>query len=567
MEFKAAVFTTESTTTDQSAGITTGDLPSTTTTRVEIRVELQRLALSLALDGVADSQHGHGQHAPSRSDGQLPAIHSERGAGTSSARDGFLHRPSDQLPQIAQEKFGSIRDSIDKAVDPRQLTHQAVMMDRDVVAVVKREATRELRSPDVKQREAPEEPRPERSLAKEKGELKPSESSPSKEQKETLPTHKHAPKEPSVEPRIVDKPVQEASPQTHARGEVPQRVQTTRDQETPKRSELIQEPTRDPATTPTIPASQQPPLIETTRAQVNPSMPVEDARMVVLDKINTLREVVQTAPVIAETRAPTFSRSYTESTTIEPAAQNSASRTSDQPRPSDPRREVNPPPFIPSSTTASDKTVSPQQSTDTSNRSTISAHEQQRAIQLLDGLEKITSQLMSMTTLRALDRALETVCLSVVAGGFLGAQGAAYIVRETLTATNEIIARIRDMMGIPTTLSKELRTVQESLDQLEKQCLDRDFEKVNSAAGFVGDITGRIQLFGSGLPVQGITVDGGSLGTCITNSFGEFRFDNIPLDTGYEITARDANYTFFPSSFVGTVATTNQLIFSATKVS
>jgi hypothetical protein len=296
-------------------------------------------------------------------------------------------------------------------------------------------------------------------------------------------------------------------------------------------------------------------------------MPVEDARMVVLDKINTLREVVQTAPVIAETRAPTFSRSYTESTTIEPAAQNSASRTSDQPRPSDPRREVNPPPFIPSSTTASDKTVSPQQSTDTSNRSTISAHEQQRAIQLLDGLEKITSQLMSMTTLRALDRALETVCLSVVAGGFLGAQGAAYIVRETLTATNEILARIRDMMGIPTTLSKELRTVQESLDQLEKQCLDRDFEKVNSAAGFVGDITGRIQLFGSGLPVQGITVDGGSLGTCITNSFGEFRFDNIPLDTGYEITARDANYTFFPSSFVGTVATTNQLIFSATKVS
>lgn len=535
MEFKAASITADSTATDQSIGISDGDLPATVT-RVELRVELQRLALSLALDGIADSPHGPRQSGTPRIDGQLPTPLPEKTAHPSGGRDMiFSTRSSDASAPSTIENLGGVRDSIDRAVDLKQLGH--------------REVTREQRSPNVKQREAPEEARPERAISKERGEHNPAERSQAKEQKETPPIHKHAPKEPTTAP-VVPKPSEVIQEPIQA----PSRTTT-------------QEPTREPATTQITAGPQQPPTIEATRAQLSPAISLENARIAVFDKINTLREVVQIAPVIAETRGPTFSLSYSESKPNEPVAHNSASRTSEQLRPSEPRREVSTPSITPSPLTVVDKTVAPQQTADSTNRSTTPAQEQQRAIQLLDGLEKITSQLMSMTTLRAMDRALETVCLSVVAGGFLGAQGATYIVRETLTATNDIIARIRDMMGIPTTLSKELCTVQESLNQLEKQCLDRDFEKVDSAAGFVSDITGRILLSGSGLPVEGITVDGGSLGTCITNSFGEFHFDNIPLDTGYEITAHDASYLFFPSSFVGTVATANQLIFSATKVS
>jgi hypothetical protein len=294
-------------------------------------------------------------------------------------------------------------------------------------------------------------------------------------------------------------------------------------------------------------------------------MPLEEARMIALDKISTLREALQIAPYNAEHRSSTIPQPTGEIKTIEHSVQDATPRATDQQRLPDLQREISTPAFTIAASAPTEQKVAPQQSTEPTSRSTITPQEHQQANQILSGLEKITSQLISLNALRTIDRALETVCLSVVAGGYLGAQGAAYIFRETLTATVDIIARLREMLGIPSTLTAELSTVQESLDQLEKQCLDRDFEKVTSAAGFVGDIIGQIKLSGSGLPVEGITVDGGSLGTCITNSLGEFRFDNIPLDTGYEITAHDARYLFFPSSFVGTVATTNQLTFSATK--
>jgi hypothetical protein len=547
MEFKVTVVVDEAVKTDQSSHTAHGDLPS----NEMLRVEIQRLAMSLAMDALADAHRSHHQTVPSRNDGHLPVPSSGKSPGLSVEGAAVMRTPGEEQQVIIHGRVGDFRDTMGHNHGPTHLSDREVqrIIDRAITTLINREVIAERAEP------------------------KPGEKPHLKDPKEPAQTHRHTQQEPSPSTPSADRSAQEASPQMHPRRDLPPPVEPTRAPEMPPLREASREAekvpplstapgtTRDLTPAPLTPVLQQLPSIETPRMQVNSSMPLEQARTVIIDKINSIRDALQTTPAMPASSALISAPHRDDNKPAEAVSQGTTARTTDN------QREVTALPVPGTASAVSDKALGPQHSIDPTNRSTPAVKDQQRTHQLLDGLEKLSAQLLSINTLRAVDRALETVCLSVVAGGYLAAQGAAYIFRKTLTATLDIIARLREMLGIPTTLTKELRTVQESLDHLEKQCLDRNFEKVDSVAGFVGDITGRIQLVGSELPLEGITVDGGSLGTCITNSFGEFRFDNIPLDTGYKITAQDASYLFFPSSFVGTVATANQLLFSATKVS
>jgi hypothetical protein len=104
------------------------------------------------------------------------------------------------------------------------------------------------------------------------------------------------------------------------------------------------------------------------------------------------------------------------------------------------------------------------------------------------------------------------------------------------------------------------------IQELEESCRDRGIEKTERPAGFVADITGVVVLATNGLPVEGVIIDAGTLGSTITDTFGEFRIANVPLETGFSLTCHDHRYSFFPNPIVGTVATMNHFKIQATKL-
>jgi hypothetical protein len=96
--------------------------------------------------------------------------------------------------------------------------------------------------------------------------------------------------------------------------------------------------------------------------------------------------------------------------------------------------------------------------------------------------------------------------------------------------------------------------------ELERELNERAIEGTTQPAGLVADIPGAVKDDATGFPLQGVTIDGGTLGVTITNAKGEFIFKNIPVNTGFAIIARADGYTFFPCPAIGTVSPSNTYI-------
>ncbi len=177
---------------------------------------------------------------------------------------------------------------------------------------------------------------------------------------------------------------------------------------------------------------------------------------------------------------------------------------------------------------------------------------------LLRAIHSAADKILTIEVLRKLDRALETAIISAAAGVTLGIMGAEVVAREIFKVALGLLELLKS--------EKETNpTVESVITDLEEMCHDRGVEKIEKPAERVADITGVIVLSGSGLPVEGIIVDGGSLGLAITDITGHFHLRNVPLDTGFELLVKDKNYTFFPEAIVGTVSGSDYYTVTATK--
>ncbi|MDD2943321.1 MAG: carboxypeptidase-like regulatory domain-containing protein, partial [bacterium] len=68
---------------------------------------------------------------------------------------------------------------------------------------------------------------------------------------------------------------------------------------------------------------------------------------------------------------------------------------------------------------------------------------------------------------------------------------------------------------------------------------------------FIYSISGT--LTSGGTPLAGVTVDGGSLGSVVTDAMGNYVFSNVAKHTSYTLTPTLAGYTFVPASISGVV--------------
>lgn len=169
---------------------------------------------------------------------------------------------------------------------------------------------------------------------------------------------------------------------------------------------------------------------------------------------------------------------------------------------------------------------------------------------LLKAITAAAEKIMSLETLRKLDVALETVVISAAAGVTLGVIGIELVSKEVVKVALSLLGMLRGEKPPEPSLSK-------AINELEELCERIGVERAESAAEMVADITGQITTTGSALPLEGIIVDGGSLGLTITDISGHFRFSNVPIESGYSLLIQDADYSFTPSKILGTVSTTN----------
>ncbi len=178
---------------------------------------------------------------------------------------------------------------------------------------------------------------------------------------------------------------------------------------------------------------------------------------------------------------------------------------------------------------------------------------------LLKAISAAAERVFNIDALRKLDTALETAVISAAAAVALGVMGAEFVTKEIFKVAVGLLELLK---GEKT----ENRSIESVIKELEDTCQDRGIEKIEKPAELVADITGQITLSGCGMPLEGIIVDGGSLGLAISDISGHFRFCNVPLDTGFILLIRDKSYTFYPSQIAGTVSASNHYTITATKL-
>ena len=183
---------------------------------------------------------------------------------------------------------------------------------------------------------------------------------------------------------------------------------------------------------------------------------------------------------------------------------------------------------------------------------------------LLDAIGKVASKLTSLETLQRLDRALETAVISVAAAATLGVLGGELVLKEITELGRELLRRLRESGLMKLVAEPEQASLQDLVQYLEEVFHDRGVETIEKPANMTADIIGVVTLQ-NGNPLEGITIDGGSLGTSCTDVNGEFRFSNVALDTGYALELTDARYMFSPSRVVGTVSALNYITVTATR--
>ena len=185
---------------------------------------------------------------------------------------------------------------------------------------------------------------------------------------------------------------------------------------------------------------------------------------------------------------------------------------------------------------------------------------------LVEALSKSTQKVLNVHLLQKLDRALETVVISGAAAIALGVMGGEALLKQLLALSREILARLRESGPFTDEQDAEYQSIEEKIEDLEESCRDRGVETTERSAGFVADITGVIVNSADGLPVEGVVIDAGPLGSTVSDTFGEFRIANIALDTGFSLTCHDHRYAFFPNPVLGTVSTMNHFTIDATKL-
>ena len=191
----------------------------------------------------------------------------------------------------------------------------------------------------------------------------------------------------------------------------------------------------------------------------------------------------------------------------------------------------------------------------------------EKAHNLLDALSKATQKLLSLQTLRNIEYAAETSVITAAAAIALGVMGSEVVLKQILALSKDILTRLRGERTPSEENEKVAADVEALVQELEMECADRGVETINQPAGLVADIPGTVRDEATGLPLEGIQIDGGPLGITHTNAQGEFIFKNVAVDESFSIVAKNGTYSFFPCPALGTVSATTYLTIFGTRLS
>ncbi len=179
---------------------------------------------------------------------------------------------------------------------------------------------------------------------------------------------------------------------------------------------------------------------------------------------------------------------------------------------------------------------------------------------LVDLLARLTKNQNLLSNLKRIEATVDGIFATIATGAVLGAIGTQKLGALITAAILELIKAFeRDLHRDEN--SKEAKTslhllITELGDGVRAQIVEDPF-------ALVGDITGRIVEASTGLPIEGLVVYGGSLGTCVTTKSGEFIFKNVPLGSGFILKPLSSNYRFNPEEIAGTATQSSHCQFTA----
>jgi hypothetical protein len=174
-------------------------------------------------------------------------------------------------------------------------------------------------------------------------------------------------------------------------------------------------------------------------------------------------------------------------------------------------------------------------------------------------MSKTAQRILSLHTLRKIEYASETAVITAAAAIALGVIGGDLVLKEILTLGQTLLKRIRGEKSHLDERDEAAQELEDTIQELERAFADRGVEAITHPSELVADIPGVVVAESTGLPIEGIEIDGGLLGIVHTNANGEFIFKNVPLDSGFTITAKRHGHSFFPCPAVGTVSATTRL--------
>lgn len=180
---------------------------------------------------------------------------------------------------------------------------------------------------------------------------------------------------------------------------------------------------------------------------------------------------------------------------------------------------------------------------------------------VIDLLKRVVQNVTTIDGLRRIESALEGVCEHLVATALVGAIGAHKVGVALSAAILELIGAFsREKESLDLTPEEDLH-YQQLLAQL---ALAREATIAEDPFVLVGDVTGEVIHTATGLPIAGVLINGGTLGTIYTDSMGRFRFKNIPIGSGFVLVASHADFDFFPGEIVGTATESSHFCFIGT---
>lgn len=182
----------------------------------------------------------------------------------------------------------------------------------------------------------------------------------------------------------------------------------------------------------------------------------------------------------------------------------------------------------------------------------------ERIRSLIDAMGLGIKRVRLLRTLQEIDNALELGCLSLAGLAALGALGTYH----ALLALSETAAKVALAIR-----SEESQSEAHNADLIANLAEGILCEQAAAShlseepgCGMVADITGRIVYTGTQLPLEGIAVRGGPLGSIRTDPNGTFLFKNVPLGSAFRIEVMSANYDYDTPSIEGIVSTTNHFV-------